>query len=84
MVEDAMANAALPECSGVTLIDLSGTLNTADLTRLFSRSPLTILLWRKNKNLPYIRIKGEKRDTIRYDRAKVEEWAKQQGLRIHL
>jgi len=61
------------------LIDLSRMLNTEQVAVMFNRSQLTIQLWRKNKSLPYIRITGAKRDTIRYDEKALREWAQTTG-----
>jgi len=59
-------------------------LNEGDVARMFRRSKQTIALWRKHERLPYVLIKGEGRDTIRYDRAKIAIWAKQHGKRLYL
>ena len=50
--------------------------NTGDLERLFHRSAQTITVWRKTKGLPFIRIKGDIRDSLRFDLPAVLEWAK--------
>ncbi len=62
---------------------LENLLTTNDLCNLFRRSLMTILIWRKNKGLPYIRIPGSKRDTIRFDQEAVLEWAQRTGRRIY-
>ena len=58
-------------------------LTTSDLCKLFKRGWLTILIWRRDKGLPYVRIPGHKRDTIRFDRKAVLKWAQQTGRRIY-
>jgi phage terminase Nu1 subunit (DNA packaging protein) len=62
-----------------SVVDLSSLLNTAEVAKLFNRSQLTIQLWRKHKQLPYIRIRGARRDTIRYDLNAVRKWAVDTG-----
>lgn len=61
----------------VTVID--NQLTTADLMAMFNRSGLTIMVWRKSRGLPYIRITGAVRDTIRYDKVAVLRWARKHG-----
>jgi hypothetical protein len=63
---------------------LEGLMTHSDLCRLFKRSELTVMLWRQNHGLPYIRVPGENRDTIRYDREQVIAWARSKGKRLHL
>lgn len=57
-------------------------LTTADLCRLFKRAPLTIRHWREKKDLPYVRIPGHARDTIRFVRKDVLAWAKRLGKEV--
>ena len=54
---------------------LNDMLTTADLMSAFDRSEITISIWRARKGLPYVRIKGTSRDTIRYRKAEVLAWA---------
>lgn len=62
---------------------LDNLLTEEDLSRLFRRSKLTIMLWRKD-GLPYVRIKGSHRDTIRFERTEVMVWARKNNKRIYL
>lgn len=62
---------------------LSRLLTMSDLQRIFRRSELTISGWMKN-GLPVIRIPGQARDTIRFDRDEVLSWAREQGKRLFL
>lgn len=63
---------------------LEGLVDTEYLAKLFARSEQTIMLWRQHDGLPYVRIPGSGRDTIRYDKAEVLEWARKKGKRVHL
>jgi len=66
----------------VTTVKLQSLLNTRDLAKMFDRSSLTIHLWKKKFGLPYIRIPGAGRDTIRYDKKAVKAWAKENDKEI--
>jgi hypothetical protein len=55
-----------------------------DLMVLFDRKELTIHLWIKNESLPVVRIPGDKRDSIRFDRDDVLRWARTKKKRIFL
>jgi hypothetical protein len=70
MAEKLIADA--PE----TVEELKGLMTTAQVADLFGKSPLTITLWRKEKGLPYVRIPGDGRDTIRFHEGRVKKWAK--------
>jgi phage terminase Nu1 subunit (DNA packaging protein) len=61
-----------------------GLLTVRDLAELFDRTEQTIYLWCRTQGLPVIRIKGAKRDTIRFDLAKVVDWAMKRRKRIVL
>jgi hypothetical protein len=52
---------------------------TQDLCRGFDKEAMTIYLWRKNEDLPAIRIAGDRRDTIRFVPNDVLAWAKRKG-----
>jgi hypothetical protein len=56
--------------------------DTSYLCRVFNRSDLTVQLWRQNKGLPHVVIKGDKRDAIRYYLPEVTEWAARNNVRI--
>jgi hypothetical protein len=63
-------------------VQINELVTTGYLTQLFRRSTLTITHWRTRDGMPYIRIKGYKRDTIRYQLASVLEWARRRGKRV--
>lgn len=63
---------------------LASLLTMQQVQKLFRRSELTISLWIKNDGLPVVRIEGDKRDTLRFDRAEVSQWARDKGKRIYL
>jgi hypothetical protein len=69
----------MPE--NVTVIE--DLVDTNYVMQLFRRSELTIAYWRKNDGLPYVRIKGNARDTIRFDRKAVLRWAKKNHRRMY-
>ncbi len=52
--------------------------------KLFRRGELTIMLWRKKKSLPYVRINGDSRPSIRFDPAELQDWAKKNKVRTFL
>ncbi len=58
---------------------LRGLITTADVARLFDRTPQSVKLWVKLHGLPHIRIPGERRDTIRYELPAILGWAKRNG-----
>ena len=59
---------------------LDGYVTTGFLCGMFSRSELAITNWRLYKGLPYVRIPGDGRDTIRYTLDEVLDWAKDQNI----
>lgn len=61
---------------------LNSMLTTADLCRMFQKTPMTIHLWRKNKGLPAVVIPGGKRPTVRFVAKDVIRWAKKNGYEI--
>ena len=63
---------------------LEGLVTTQYLCKLFQRSPLTIFMWRSREGLPYVRVPGAARDTIRYRLEAVLEWARGKGKRTHV
>lgn len=60
-----------------TILDKMVT--TTFLCRMFSRTALTILHWRTHEGLPFVRIKGDGRDTIRFELKRVRAWADRNG-----
>lgn len=63
---------------------LGDLLDTAQMVKLFGVTELSIHNWRAGKGLPYVRIPGSGRDTIRYRRAAVKEWAEREGRQMFL
>ena len=61
------------EAEAVTEMDL---MTTPQVARLFGKSQLTILNWRRRRGLPTILIKGDLSHATRYDRKAVLAWAK--------
>ena len=68
--------------SGETI--LGDLLTSRDVAALFDRTELTVLLWRRSHNLPYVRIKGNRRDTIRYRRSDLRAWAEKNDRQMKL
>lgn len=58
-------------------------LTESDIANLFHRSPQSVALYRKHKKLPYICIKGDEKDFIRYELKSALEWAKKVGKRVY-
>lgn len=54
----------------------------ATIGRLFRRSAQTVTIWRTTQALPYIRIPGDGRDSIRFDLEKVRQWGEFKGKRM--
>lgn len=61
---------------------LTGLMTTGEVARLFNRDKQTVNVWRREKGLPFVRIPGDARDTIRYRRAAVLEWAALMSLDV--
>jgi hypothetical protein len=57
-------------------------LTSEDLCRIFRKTPLTIINWRKG-GMPTVIIRGSKRNTIRFRRNDVMKWAQENGKRIY-
>lgn len=66
------------------VVDLNDIVTTGYLCKLFKRGTLTLQNWRNDLGLPYIRIPGDGRDTIRYDLDAVIDWAQKNHKRIYL
>ena len=64
----------------VTVMNEYVTMQT--VCAMFNRSAESIILWRKHKGLPYIRIPGDGRDTIRFDRLAITKWAKDHSVAL--
>jgi phage terminase Nu1 subunit (DNA packaging protein) len=52
---------------------------TKMVAKAFSVEPLTIYHWRRRKGLPYIEIRGDGKNAVRFDLDAVKEWAKKNG-----
>jgi len=55
---------------------------TRDLAVLFNRTPMTIYLWRRDRGLPAVVIKGAARPAVRFIPADVRAWASRNGYRM--
>lgn len=53
------------------------------LQKMFRRSDLSILLWRRKDGLPFVIIPGGGRDTIRFSLPEVVAWAREKGKRVY-
>lgn len=58
---------------------LRNMLTAGEVAAMFNRTTQSVALWRKLHGLPYVRIRGDARDTIRYRRGAVLRWAKLHG-----
>lgn len=58
-------------------------LTTKNLCGLFKRGEMTIYLWRRNKNLPFIQVGGGTRPLIRFKKKDILKWAKQNNKTVH-
>lgn len=54
---------------------LANYITTAQAGRLFHRTDMTIYLWRKNKEMPYIIIPSDQTPAIRFDLEALLVWA---------
>tara|TARA_R100001143_G_C3349771_1_gene128857 strand:+ start:146 stop:442 length:297 start_codon:yes stop_codon:yes gene_type:complete len=64
------------------MIQVLDLLTTEDLCTMFDKSPLTIIAWRENKNLPHVIIDGDKRGAVRFTLPEVVAWAEEYGKPI--
>jgi predicted DNA-binding transcriptional regulator AlpA len=53
----------------------SNLITTDDVTKIFNVSKMTIYLWRKNHDFPFITLPGGLRPPIRFVEADIKEWA---------
>ncbi len=58
-------------------------LTTENLCRLFKRGEMTIYLWRRNKNLPFVQVGGGNRPLIRFKKREILRWAKVNNKVVH-
>lgn len=58
---------------------IKGLLTTEQVAKVFGKTVLTVLTWRKEEGLPYVVIPGEDRHTIRFRVKRVRAWADKQG-----
>lgn len=56
---------------------LRGLVTQADMVTLFNCATLTITHWRDRYGMPYIRIPGNGKDTIRFRLKRVLRWARE-------
>lgn len=59
---------------------LSDLLDEQQVADRLGRSAQSVALWRRHRGLPYVRIPGSGRDTIRYRWPAVLQWAKTCGI----
>ena len=62
---------------------LEGLMTARDVSTLFNRKLVTLELWKK-QGMPYVRIKGDDRDTIRFVLQDLIKWAQDNRKRLHL
>lgn len=53
-----------------------------DVAKYFGKCEMTIRLWRENKELPAITIKGDQRPALRFIPNEVREWARKNKIKI--
>jgi len=58
-------------------------LTTGDLCKLFNRGEMTIYLWRRKLNLPFVQVGGGTRPLIRFKKRDIIKWAKQNKKDVH-
>ena len=63
---------------------LEGYVTTKFLCRLFDRSELTIIYWRRDNGLPYIEIPSDARPTVRFVLKEVLKWGKRNKKQMDL
>jgi hypothetical protein len=61
---------------------LSDLVTYKSIMALFGRSLVTVRMWHKYEGMPYVRIPGDGRDSIRFDIKEVKKWAKKNGKEI--
>ena len=62
---------------------LDATWTTQDIIVRFKVTAMTVHVWRTNKGLPCIVVKGSARDTVRFIPDEVRRWAREHGKRIY-
>lgn len=62
--------------------EIKGLLTTAQVAKRFAVTPLSVTLWRTKRGLPFVRIVGAGRDTIRFKAKAVEEWARKGHTKV--
>lgn len=61
---------------------LEGLVTSRTLEKIFRRGGLTILHWRQEQGLPFVKVPGDARDTIRFRIEAVKKWAKAHNKRM--
>ncbi len=64
------------------VVEVIELLTTEDLVRRFGRSKITVNNYRKVRGLPYVRLPGRARDSIRYRTGRVVKWARKHGKKF--
>lgn len=49
---------------------------------LFGVTPLTVIKWRNNKGLPFMKLPGDGRPAIRFSAKRTAAWAKRAGYKM--
>ncbi len=62
---------------------IPGLVPERTICKLFRKIPLTVQNWRATRGLPYVRIEGDARDTIRYRLDAVRAWAAANGEKCY-
>ena len=66
----------------VTRVISDDYLVTDDLIKIFNRKKLALYFWRKDKNLPYLRLTRNENSSVLYDPQEVLRWAHDNNKRI--
>ena len=62
---------------------LASLWSSQEVARLFGVTPMTIWLWRENRGLPKVELKGTARPAIRFVPEDVLAWAKARQIRMY-
>jgi len=62
---------------------LRGLWTITDLSKRFRVTGMTIINWCDNRDLPCIRLRGDKKNAFRFVPEDVQKWAERNKLRMH-
>jgi len=65
-----------------TTVILEELLTTKALERAFSVSFMTIYNWRKLRELPFVEVPGDSKNSIYFEKPKVKAWARKNKVAI--